>query len=857
MEKPSSSSSEPRPRDRIGHYELVSEIGRGGMGIVYEARDLSLGREVALKRPLPRLSTDARSLKRFLREASLASRLSHPHIMPIFEVFEHQGVPWLAMPLVEGRSLRTLLGERGPLPVRDTLRYAEDLAEALRAAHDRGVLHRDINPNNVIVTSDGRVLLADFGLAYCLTPPEEDSAASTRSTPLTGEGQPVGTPGYVSPEQALGHPADRRSDIFSLGAVLYEMCTGRGPFKSPSASETLDLLLHREPVPIARLNYEVPEEFERIIRKSFAKSPDERYQDARDLLTDARAVRRRFEHDEYAREHPAAPRTPAPLPRRAVLAAAAGLLLVAVGVVVARRLGPATAPPRVHTLAVSNFQNLAGDPGLDYFSNGMTGEIVARLAGLRQLFVVRAGAGAGPDLILEGGVEKKGDAVRIEYRLTDQKHRRSLGASQIEGTIPNLFSLQDQVAEAIADRLRGELGQPIRYVAPRVPTQDMVAYDLYLQARDFFDRQQDPQNIDRTIELAREAEARAPTFAQAFALSGIACFRKYEQSQKSDWVEKARADCERSASLDPTLAIARVCLGTIHNGLGQPEQAAAEFLKAIELDATSDAAYTGLGLAHQALGKPDEAEKAFQKAVTLYPGYWVAHDALGAFYYRRARYEEATRELEQAIDLAPDNPTGYSSLGGIYISMGRYEEAIVMLEKAITIRPTYDALANLGMAYYNLRRFDEAVRTFEKAITFPDADCATFTTLARSYYWAPGRRGNARAAFKRSIQVCRDRLGINPRDPDAHLLLAYNHAMLDETDETLAQLEEALSLRPTDPEYMFFAGLIHNRLGHRNRALDWLERAVKSGYSTAEIRSTVELDDLHADPRFMALLAKK
>ncbi len=858
---PSEGSSLPsgdhRPGDRVAHYELLAEIGRGGMGIVYRAVDLRLGRDVALKRPASGLSVDALSLKRFLREARLASRLSHPHIVPIFEVFEHGGTPWMAMPLIEGRTLRQLIAERGPLPVRDVLRHGECLTEALRAAHEKGVLHRDINPNNVIIGADGRAMLADFGLASCFWPPEEESSASTRSSPLTAQGQAVGTPGYMSPEQALGHRVDGRSDIFSIGAVLYEMCTGRGPFKGATANETLDLLLHREPVPISRLNYEVPDELERLIRKSLAKIPDERYQDAKNLLADARAVRQRYEHETYAREHPVTSRAWAGRARGAIVLAGVLLILVAIGVAVARLMAPTPAPPRVHTLAVSSFQNLSADPQLDYFSNGMTDEVVARLAGLRGLFVVRAGGDVGSDLTLEGGVERRGAVVWIEYRLNDRRHRRRLGAEKVRGTMADVFSLEDAVAEGVAVHLRRDLRQPIRYVAARVPTRDMVAYDLYLKAKDLFSRPQDPKSADRAIELFEEAQSRDPGFAQAFALAGMASFGKYEQSHQGDWVERARAACERAVGLDPALAVAHLCLGTIHNGLGRYEQAAAEFLKAIELDATSDAAYTGLGLAHQALGKPEEAERAFQKAVTLYPAYWVAHAKLGALYYRRARYGEAARQFEQVIELAPDNPLAYTSLGGIYISMGRYEEAIAALEQAIAIRPTFEGVANLGMAYYNLRRFDEAVRAFERAIAFEAADCATFTSLARSYYWAPGRRREAPAAFRRANGVCRQRLKVNPRDADVHLLLAYNHAMLDEPGEALEQLEEALSLRPADPEYLFFSGLIHNRLGHRERALEWLERAVAKGYSTAEIRNTVELDDLRTDPRFKALLTKR
>jgi tetratricopeptide (TPR) repeat protein len=336
----------------------------------------------------------------------------------------------------------------------------------------------------------------------------------------------------------------------------------------------------------------------------------------------------------------------------------------------------------------------------------------------------------------------------------------------------------------------------------------------------------------------------------------MAYFRRFELTQQSEWIEKGRTACERSAGLDQALAAAHVCLGTIRSGLGHYERAAAEFLKAIELDATSDAAYTGLGLAHQALGRPEEAEKAFEKAIALHPGYWAGHAWLGRFYFRRARYAEASRHLEQAIELAPDNPAAYSSLGGVYISMGRYEEAITALEKAIAIRPAFEAWANLGTAYYLMRRFDDAVQSFESAIASGAADCAAYVNLGRASQSVGGRAEKTLAAFRRANEVCRERLKVNPRDADAHLLLAYDHAMLDQPDVALAHLEDALAQRPAEPEYMFFAALVHSRLGHRDRAIEWLERAVVAGYSTAEIRSTAELDYLRTDVRFKTLLAK-
>ena len=274
------------------------------MGIVYRARDAELKREVALKCPWPAWAADPHHRERFLREARAAARISHPNVIEVYEVFEHEGHPWLALQLIAGEDLEALLLAKGRQPVPTILRIAEDLATALQAAHAHDVLHRDVKPRNVLITPDGRALLGDFGLARILPPTEVASSLSTQKASLTQTGAIVGTPRYMSPEQALGKPLDARSDIFSLGTVLYEMCTGSPAFSPSEEGGLYEAIIHREPEPISRFTYEVPAELERIIRKTIAKLPEERYPDARDLLVDLCALRRKLEHEEYAEAHP-------------------------------------------------------------------------------------------------------------------------------------------------------------------------------------------------------------------------------------------------------------------------------------------------------------------------------------------------------------------------------------------------------------------------------------------------------------------------------------------------------------------------------------------------------------------------
>ncbi|MFC1572128.1 protein kinase [Candidatus Eisenbacteria bacterium] len=292
-----------QPGDRLGHYQIGEELGRGGMGIVYRARDLKLGRQVALKCPWPELAAERSWRQRFLREARAASAVSHPNVVQVLEVFEQDGLPWLTLQFIDGRDLQVVLESGGKLPADTVMKYGEQIAEALRAAHAQKVLHRDITPRNIMVTSDGRALLGDFGLARIDIPEGNETAATTDPATATGEGIALGTPRYVSPEQALGRPLDGRSDIFSFGVVLYEMCTGKPAFSASKHGGLQDAIIHREPEPISRFTYDVPEELERIIRKAMSKLPEERYQDIAELLVDLCALRRRTEFRAYSATH--------------------------------------------------------------------------------------------------------------------------------------------------------------------------------------------------------------------------------------------------------------------------------------------------------------------------------------------------------------------------------------------------------------------------------------------------------------------------------------------------------------------------------------------------------------------------
>ena len=376
---------------RVASFEILGEAGQGGMGVVYRARDLKLDRQVALKRPRPELFDSPGFLERFMDEARTASSLMHPNITTVFEVLEEDGVPWLVMELIDGASLRSLLSSGQPLSCGDVLRHAEGLTDALRVAHLNGVLHRDINPNNVLVGKDGRARLSDFGLARAWQQPAGGHDASKLTTAPDTTSGIAGTRGYMSPEQALGKPVDPRSDLFSLGVVLYEMCTGRPAFLHRDTGEWLDALLHREPEPISRVNREVPVEFEEVVRRALAKRPFQRYQSANEMLLDLRAVRRKLA-SESGYSQPSFDRVRR---RRAgwIGAAVAAVVLVIGAAVLPPLLAPAPRAPRLEAnhRRVTTGAGWEGQPAIS--PDGTMIAYTSDEAGSRDLWLVRPDGG--------------------------------------------------------------------------------------------------------------------------------------------------------------------------------------------------------------------------------------------------------------------------------------------------------------------------------------------------------------------------------------------------------------------------------------------------------------------------------
>ncbi len=849
----------------VGRFAIQSALGKGGMGEVYLAQDTKLRRPVALKRMASQLRSDEANRRRFLHEARFASRLSNPHIAGIYDVIEEATETFLVMEYVDGETLRQRL--RQPMTLDEFLPLALQSTEALAAAHELGVLHLDLKPENIMLTRTGEVKVLDFGLARHV--PRADSDTTDHPTGNAGR-----TPAYASPEVLLEKEPDPRSDIFSLGVVFYEVLAGRNPFHAESIFQTSRRILEETPPPLRSIKSAIPQELENIVAKMLAKNPAKRYRWAAEVLADLRAVERGSSTALVAvlPHHTAGRRWM----KGAVIALLAVVLLCAGAAAipsVRQRISGwlgINAIPQERQLAVLPFEVLGGDPGARAFGDGLTETLTAKLTQLTASHALQVISASevrsnrvttpgqareefGVNLILEGSLSQSGDRVRVNYSLVDTRSHRQLAADSITAAVGDPFAVQDQVVNGALRMLDVVARPPELQSLDAHGTQVPAAYNSYLQGRGYLQNYDKAENLDSAIAAFERALSLDSNYALAYAGLGQAHWEKYQVGHDAESVGAARQACQRALTLNEQLAAAHVCMGQLDSGTGEYEKAVKEFERALAIEPTNDDAYRSLADAYESLGQPAKAEETCQRAIDLRPQYWAGYNWLGTFYYRDARYADAASMFSQVVALAPNSFRGYSNLGAVYYYQGRYADAIAMLQHSIAIRPSADAYSNLGNAQFYLRQYDASVTAYEKAVQLNQNNYILWWNLADGYYWDPATRTQADQAYRKTISLAHEALRINPRDASALGVVAYCHAMLGEKKPALDYLQQGLKLAPQDSEMRFKAALIYNQFGDTAQTLAWLSKALAGGFSATIVRDTPNFDLLRSNPRFEAL----
>jgi TolB-like protein len=783
----------------LAHYRILERIGAGGMGVVYRAHDTRLERDVAVKALPPGAFDDDDARRRFRKEALALSKLNHPNIETVHDFDSAEGVDFLVMELIPGTTLDArIAAER--IPEREIARIGEQVAEGLAAAHAAGIVHRDVKPSNIQVTPEGRAKILDFGLAK-----RAPGAASVTTTESLADaaGGIAGTLPYMSPEQLRDETVDGRTDLYSLGATLYEMAAQRRPFPDGSVPRLIGAILNEAPRPVRELRATVSPELERIVLKCLEKDPEARYQSGRELAVDLRRVATPTAAAAgRAGTGRARPASAARIPAPAWLAAGM-LVLLALGAValdvggLRSQLFRTVATSTVPSLAVLPLANLTGDASREYLADGMTDGLITCLAQVRRLKVIsttsvmpyknarkplaQIARELGVKMVVEGSVQRAGGIMRVSAKLVDASSEQSLWAESFEQSMSNVFTLQNQIARAVVERVRAELTPEERTRLAEAPTVNPEAHDACLRGLHSLSYYGGAKLDQAQVEFQRAIEL-DPGHAPAYAgLAEYYRMRSYISLPPREAMPLARGNARRALELDSTLTRARASLAYV------------------------TALYDW---------KWKEAEVEIRRLLQEAPGSADAHYVFGYYLVANAHFDEASREFARAHDLDPISEiAAYSTLWPLY--NGRhYERAIQAARERLAVRPDQHYPHHIiGQASLMLGRYDRAVEAFRLASAYDSTSAAILAWLGYAYARA-GRRGDALGVLHRLEG--RARTGFVP---------AYAMAV------------------------------VCTGLGEKDRAFAWLDSALEDrSEDMAFLKVEPGLDPLRGDPRFRDLL---
>jgi len=864
------------PGERVANYQIVGLIGAGGMGVVYKALDLKLERTVALKFLPPDLDITEKEKERLLKEARTASSLDHAHIGVIHGIEETpDGRIFIVMAYYEGESLSQRI-RRGPIPFREAVDIAIQIAQGLAEAHSRNIIHRDVKPSNVMITSQGVAKIVDFGLARVVSTPSTSQTGGT-----------TGTVGYMSPEQTLGKAVDPRTDIWALGVILAEMVTGQNPFRRETAPSMIVAILNEPPRPLDG----VPIELQQIVYRALSKDPAHRYQNCVELLADLTRVRdalpepaaavdpsaptrsiRPAEFQKYVEHASHSAWLPAPQPTRTrhwlILGAAVAVLALAalsfIPSIRERITGSIAAGTQKH-IAVLPFDNIGNDPANQPLAEGLMDSLAGKLSNLdvgqQSLWVVPASEvrrlkindpsaalrELGATLAVKGSIQRGGQDVHLTVNLIDTKNMRQIGSASLEDRAGDLATIQDEAVSRLAKLMHINVtADMLRNTGGAVTP---AAYEDYLKALGYMQRYDKPGNLDSAISALSDAVKTDPRFAVGYAQLGEAFRLKNQLDQNPKWVDEALANAQKAAELNDSLPGVYFTLARIHDATGKYDLALQEFQHALQLNPRDPDAMGGIARAYERAGRVEDAEANFKKAAALRQDYWAGYNNLGFFYYRQRRYSDALAQFQRVIELTPDNAQAYSNLGSMEVDLGKTAEGEAAFKKSIELAPSYAVYANLGSLYYSEKRYADAAAALEKALALNDHDFRVWHNLASAYTWLKNT-DKANAASGRELDLLESLVKVQPRDAGAQSDLAILYAGRNLHDKALLRIQAALAMSPEDPVVLVNVAEAYEALGDRRSAVTYVEDALKRGFDLDDVKNIPGLLPVLGDSNF-------
>jgi len=859
-----------QPGTRLGSFEVLDPLGKGGMGEVYRARDTRLGRDVAIKVLPETFAKDPARLARFEREARLLAAVNHPAIAAIYGVEDLDDVPCIVMELVPGETLSEKLAQ-GALPIEESLGLGRQITEALEAAHEKGVVHRDLKPANIKVTPNGKVKVLDLGLAKVMEAPAPGDLSSfpTQVVEETRPGVILGTLEFMSPEQARGKAVDKRTDIWAFGCVLFEMLSGIRPFAGETPSDVIAAVLTAEPQWKA-LPAGTPKRVRELLSRCLQKDPALRLRDIGDARIEIdHALAEMKPGVSVAGQPSRRGRKTLPL---ALIASA--LAVAAAGIWLARRppRGRASgAAPGPISLAVLPFKDLSGQQNGQLLGDGLAETVSARLARSAGMQVVtssaltsaaekqtdpyRVATSVGASIVVSGSFQRADDRIRITFAILNAGDKRQIAVDQVTGPASDLFALQDEVA----DRVAGKLKLPARPGGETASTSGLKTasqQERYVQALGSLQRYDKRASVEEAIGLLKPLAVEEPGSALVAAALGRAYLFKFNLTREKGWAEEARSAAARAALLDATLPEVDITLGELRLRTGQPAEAVRSFQHALSIRGNDYEASLGLARAEDAAGNETAAEAAYRRAIQLQPSYWFGYSKFAGFYFNRGNYARAVEMFRRVTELAPDSARAFSNLGAAYHQMDRFEDALAAYRKSIAIEPTTGAYSNAGTTEFFLGRYADASRDFERAVALTPGSYDGWANLADAYFWS-GQKAPAQDAYARAIRLARSDLEVNPRGASARARLAICLARAGDGAGAKEEIARAVALSPRDPRALLDAAIVTSIAGDDGKAIDWIERAVEAGCGIEQIRQEPQFASLRKDPRFDRALQRK
>jgi len=707
----------------ISHYHITSQLGEGGMGVVYEAEDTNLGRHVALKFLSPAMANDEGLLQRFQREARAASALNHPNICTIHGIEQHESEHFIVMELLDGESLGDRI-RRGPLDIETVLTLGVQIADALESAHSKGIVHRDLKPANIFVTARGQAKILDFGLAKIdrNKPDAASNVPTAIADGLTSPGTAMGTVAYMSPEQARGAITDARTDLFSFGTILYQMATGVMPFQGETSAVVFDAILNKPPKPLSEVNSLLPEELGRIISQALEKDRDLRYQNATDIKIALKRLKRDLDSGRHSGETSSAIHT--------------------------SRMPSASTPVHEHSIAVLYFENLSGMKEDEYLRDGITEDITTELSKIKRLKTFsramvlnfrdkpvtagQVGNELGASYVLTGSLRRAGNRLRINAQLIDAATDFPLWSERYDREMEDVFAVQDEIASKIAAALRITLSPQEQQALAAKPTENLQAYDLYLRGRNYA-RRVGRQDMMFALQMYENAVALDPNFALAHAGLATVCAEYYWHFERNQaWLDRAIASTRIASAKGTEAPEVKLAEAWVDYAEGRYEMAVDTMRKALETHPDLEGGYYLLGRALFESGRYQEIvdmmEEALSHAGENYNTVMPIHNALGALGKKDAMMNFVHREMavyEEALKKTPEDARVRVLLAGNYALLGRFDEAKREADMAMALRP------------------DDAMILYNTACAFCAMDNAKDAMIAIKKAWESGYRNAA------------------------------------------------------------------------------------------------------------------